>query len=538
MPTNKLRHAVPVLIATATMALVVSACGGGDSDDANSALAKYVPADAAVYVEGSVRPEQGLSDDVDELATKLTGKPLSDTIDEALAGAQEGDVSYEDDVEPWLGEDAAMYVAGDLANEITDSAAAGDTSLGLDDTSGAMDSGDQDVGIVAETTDVDATQSFIDKAAGPGGATDGEYEGFSYKVSKDDDSVLGIVDDYVVFATTEEVFKAMVDASKGDNLEGTSAFSEVSGKAAEGSLLNLYVNHDPLLAATRSSGFDATAFDSALGMDVSDTATIVSLVPTADEISLVGATNLEPAFESGDPSAVLETFPADSLFAFGTGDIGTNATRIIETIDEEGIEGVVEPGQIGKELDKASNDGLDIRSIVESLETVGLFVSGDSVNTLGGALVATTSDPGPLKNTLGAFSSIIGLAADNTRVKPLGGGQTGFSVKTPELPGRPVVIAVEGDRLVIAVGMAAAKQALSAGGETLAGSDSYKAALDSLGGENVDLFADPGAISSLVPAGMDPGVDEFTKILNKFEYMVSGSGSEDNTFEFNVGVKD
>lgn len=169
---------------------------------------------------------------------------------------------------------------------------------------------------------------------------------------------------------------------------------------------------------------------------------------------------------------------------------------------------------------------------------MGLFVSGDSVNTLGGALVATTSDPGPLKNTLGAFSSIIGLAADNTRVKPLGGGRTGFSVKTPELPGRPVVIAVEGDRLVIAVGMAAAKQALSAGGETLAGSDSYKAALDSLGGENVDLFADPGAISGLVPAGMDPGLDEFTKILNKFEYMVSGSGSEDNTFEFNVGVKD
>ena len=115
MPTNKLRKSVPVLIASAVVALVLSACGGSDSsDEATSALAKYVPADAVVYVEGSVRPDQELADNVNELATKLTGKSLSDTLDEALAETEDGDVSYDADVEPWLGEDAALYVGGDF----------------------------------------------------------------------------------------------------------------------------------------------------------------------------------------------------------------------------------------------------------------------------------------------------------------------------------------------------------------------------------------------------------------------------------------
>ncbi|MBK5231916.1 MAG: DUF3352 domain-containing protein [Thermoleophilia bacterium] len=536
MPTKVLRYTVPALIATAALALALSACGGGSSgDDATSALAKYVPADALVYVEGSVRPDQELADNVNKLATKLTGSPLSDTIDDALANAEEGDVSYTEDVEPWLGENAAFYVGGDFATDAADSVASGDASLTPD-----MDATDgEDVGLVAETTDVDASQSFIEKAAGEENATDGEYEGFSYKVSKDDDSVLGIVDDYVVFATSEDVFKAMVDASQGDSLEGTSAFSDVSGKAADGSLLNVYIIHEPLLAATKSSGFDVSSLYSTLGSDVTDTATLISLVPTADEISLVGATNLEPALESGDPSAVLETFPANSLYAAGTGDVGANITKILDAIDKEGIEGVVEPGQLNKELDKISNQGFDVRSIVESLETVGVFVSGDSVDTLGGALVATTSDPEPLKSTLGAFSSLIGLAGD-AKVKPLGGGQTGFSVKTPELPGRPVVIALQGDRLVIAIGLPAAQQALSGKGETLADSDSYKAAEESLSGENVDMFGNPAAIGGLIAdaTGGDPDVAKFADILKKFQYLVSGSGSEDNTFELNLGLKD
>ncbi|MGK2954532.1 MAG: DUF3352 domain-containing protein [Solirubrobacterales bacterium] len=537
MRKNMLRYTVPSLIVTAVAALALSACGGNSDDDAASALAKYIPADALVYIEGSVRPEKELSDNVDALATKLTGKPLSETIDEALAMDESGDVTYKEDVEPWLGENAALFVSAEAATDAANEFSAENPIPG--DVASAGLTGDQDVGIVAETTDVEASQSFIDKAASEDGATESEYEGFSYKVSADDDSALGIVDDQVVFATTVDVFKAMVDASKGDSLEETPAFSDLSGKAADGSLLNIFVANEPILEVTRSSGFDAGSLYESLGMDVEDTGTIVSLVPTADEISMVGATNLEPAFESGDPSALVETFPADSLFAFGSGDIGANVTKVIDAIDKDGIEGVIPPGELKKNLDEASGQGIDVEGIVKTLETVGLFVNGDSVDTLGGAMVLTSSDPDPLKSTLGAFSSLIGLAGD-TKVKPLGGGLTGFSVKTPELPGRPVVIALKDDRLVIAIGLPAARQALTQTGQALGDSDAYKAAESSLSGENVDMFGNPAAIADLIgeAAGGDPDAKSFTDALGKFEYMVSGSGSEDQTFEFNLGLKD
>jgi hypothetical protein len=541
MSKNLLRFTVPSLIVAAVAALALSACGSSNDDDATSALAKYMPADALVYIEGSVHPDQEITDNVNDIATKLTGNPLSDTIDNALASTEEGDVSYKDDVEPWLGDNAAMYVSGDFATDAADSVASGDASLGMDDTSGYSDSADdQDVGIVAESTDVDASEAFIDKAAESDGATDGSYEGFDYKISKDDDSVLGIVDDNVVFATSEDVFKAMVDASKGDSLEGTKAFSDLSGKAADGGLLNVFVANEPILGATKSTGFDATSFYSSLGMDIADTGSLVSLVPTADEISLVGVTNLESTVESGDASALIETFPANSLFAVGSGDVGANITKVIDAIDKEGIEGILKPGELQKNIDEVSDQGIDVGSIVKSLESVGLFVNGNSVDKLGGALVITTSDPAPLKSTLGTFSSLIGLADDNTKVKPLGGGQTGFSVKTPELPGRPIVIALEGDRLVIAVGLPAAAAALSGKGQTLAGSDAYKAAADSISGENVDTFGNPAAIADVLvdAGGGDPGIKEVADVLRKFEYMVSGSGSEDQTFEFNLGLAD
>lgn len=535
MPKHLNRFTVPSICALVIASFTIAACGGSDGDDAATSLAKYMPADALVYVEGSVRPDQDVADNVDSISERLTGTSLTETIDKALADAQDGDITYESDVEPWLGDNAAMYVNTDLnADSLTAMSDEGVTGYTPEE---------EKVGLVAETTDVDAAEAFIDKAAKEQGeTTDNEYEGFSYKISQSDNSALGIVDDNVVFATNEEVFKAMVDASKGDNLEGTTAFSDVIDKAADGSLVNMFVANEPILSATdqaNETGIDTTQIYSALGVDYTDTGTVVSLVPDENEISIVGATNAESPFESGDPSEVLETFPANSVFATGTGDVGANITKLIDTIDQEGIEGVLKPGELKKNINEATGGGVDVLGIAESLQTIGFFVSGDSVRTLGGALVATTSDPAPLKNGLGLMSTFI-RAADDATVKPLRGGMTGFSVKTPELPGRPVVVALQGDRLVVAIGMPAAQQALSGEGDSLADSDAYKAAADSLSGQNVDMFGNPAAVGALIAqaSGGDPSGKQAAEVFDKFEYMVSGSGSEDKTFEFNLGLKD
>lgn len=532
------RFAVPSLVTAAVAALALTACGGSDDSSSNSDLAKYVPADAPVYIEGAVQPEGDLAANTDAIAEKLTGETLGEAIKEAIASSDDTEIDFDADVEPWLGESAGAYFDFDPSG-LTDAA----KTASVDPESGAVSAltdDDTPFGLVVETTDVDAAEAFIEKAAKEdGGATDGEYEGFSYKVNGDDGSTAGIVDDLVVLASTEAGFKAMVDASKGDSLQGTDAYSEISGEAADDSLLDVYVANDPLIASGKESGFDLGGLYETLGMEVAGTGSLISLVPEQDEISIRGVNGGSTNLESGDPSKLIETFPADTVFAFGSGDVGANATKIIDALDQEGIQGVLKPGDLGKMMKQLSQQGLDVKSLIGDLQTVGLFVSGDSPGNLGGALVATSSDIKPIESSLKTLSTLIAFG-DSADVKPLGGGMTGLRVRLADLPGRPIVIAVGGDRLVIAVGMPAARQALKGNGEPLSDSPAYQAAVESLPGDGIDMFGDPSALAGLISgftAG-DPGASKATEALGKFEYLAGGSGEGDNSFEINLGLKD
>ena len=262
----------------------------------------------------------------------------------------------------------------------------------------------------------------------------------------------------------------------------------------------------------------------------------MSMVPTADEMSMKGYTNAGSDLTSGDPSALIETFPADTMVALGSGDVGKNATTIINALNKEGIPGLLEPGQIDQLMNEASRQ-IDLMGIVESLDTVAFFVNGTTEKNLGGALVATSNNIEPIESSLRGISSLIGLAGDAS-VRPLPGNVAGFRVLTPELPGRPVVIGVKGDRMVIGVGMKASLNALTGTGKTLADSDAYKAADASTPDDGLDMFANPDNIAKLVlSAGAgQPDAREIAKIMQKFQFVAAGSSDEDGTFEFNMGL--
>ncbi|MDQ2622736.1 MAG: DUF3352 domain-containing protein [Actinomycetota bacterium] len=525
------RFLVPSVITAAVASAALVACGGSDDSSATAELAKYIPADAPVYIEGTVQPEGDVATNVDSITEKLTGKTLGDTINEALASSDNSDIDFKADVEPWLGESAGLFVHLDLGG-ISASSVTGDAA-----TAAVTDS--EAFGLVAQTTDVDAANAFIEKVSKEDGATDGEYEGFSYKISKDDKSAMGIVDDNLVASSDEAVFKSMVDASKGDSLDGTDAFSSIVDKVDDDSLLNVFVANEAVGSTGAEAGLDTAALYKTLGMDFAGTGTILSLVPEENEISIRGVSDAGSEYESGDPSELIKSFPANTVFATGSGDVGANATKVIEAVNKDGIEGMIKPGELDKMLDQMSQQGMDVRSLIENLETVGMFVSGDSIQSLGGALVATSSDIKPIENSLKAFSSLMALA-DDADVRPLGGGMTGFRVTTDQLPGRPVVIAVGKDRLVVAIGMPAARQALKQNGTPLSASPAFQAADESIPGEGIDMFGDPTALGDLLSgiAGGDDDAAKAIEILGKFEYMAGGSGEEDNSMEFNLGLKD
>ena len=538
MPSQFVKYSVPSILATGLAALALSACGGGSDDSGATELAKFAPADSTVFVEGAVQPSSDVAANVDSITETLAGVNIGDLIKDGIESDSDGDVSFDADVQPWLGENAGVFVQFDPAS-LTSGTDELSSLSAMDDTSGYNTVSDDanKFGLIVETTDTDAAKSFIDKQAdSEGGATDGEYEGFSYKIAADDGSTVGIVDDFVVIGSSEAEFKAAVDASKGDNLADTDAFSDLSDHVADGALMSVFTANDPYLASLKEQGLDIGGLYSALGMDIEGSGTVVSMVPGENEMSMKGYSNAGSDMTSGDPSAVIETFPADSLVALGSGDVGPNATKIMDALNEEGIPGVLKPGDVDKFINEASGQ-IDVKGIVESLETVAFFVNGNSERNLGGALVATSSNIEPIESSLRGISSLIGLA-DDASVRPLPGGVAGFRVFTPDLPGRPVVIGVKGDRMVIGVGMKASMNALNGTGQTLADSDAYKAADASTPEDGLDMFANPASIADLVVSegAGDPDAKEIAKIIRKFEYMAAGSSDEEGTFEFNMGL--
>ncbi|MCB0862988.1 MAG: DUF3352 domain-containing protein [Solirubrobacterales bacterium] len=542
MPSQLKKYSVPSILAACLAAFAISACGSSSDDSGANELAKYAPADVPVYIEGAVQPNSDVAANIDSITDTLAGVNLGDLIKDSIDSESNGDVSFDADVKPWLGEDAAVFVQFDPADLANGSSLGSDelSSLTSDDSGmTSYDSGSdgEKFGLVVQTTDTDAAQSFIDKQANTdSGSTDGDYEGFSYKVSKDDGTTVGIVDDNVVIGSSEEEFKAAVDASKGDNLADTDAFSDLSSHVADGALASVFVSNDPYLKAIEDQGLDLGGLYSALGIDLEGSGTVVSLVPESNEISMQGYSNAGSDLTSGDPTSVIETFPANTIFATGSGDVGSNATKIIDALNEEGIPGVLEPGQVDQFINEASGQ-IDIKGILGSLETVAFFVNGNSEKTLGGALVATSSDIKPIESSLRGISSLIGLAGDAS-VRPLPGGVAGFRVFTPDLPGRPIVVGVKGDRMVIGVGMKASLNALTGGGQTLADSDAFKAADASTETAGLDMFADPANIAKLIvnETPGDPDAKQIANVVRKFEYMAAGSSDGEGTFEFNLGL--
>ncbi|MCO5315978.1 MAG: DUF3352 domain-containing protein [Solirubrobacterales bacterium] len=511
------------ILTASLLAVTLAACGGGSKGSPLTEMAGMIPTDAAVYAQGSIKPDSEVQSKADGIAKKLTGSTLGDLVKEGLASS-DNDVDFETDVKPWLGDNAAMYAG----------AGAFGSGSGVEGVT-AEGEGDSDYGVVIQTSDADAASSFVEKQSEPGST--GEYEGNTYGTLKGDDSVGGVVDDNFVSAANLDSFKAIVDASKGDSLKDDDGFNEVADKVSDGSLVNVYLSSAPATEMAKQQGADYSGLYSALGVDPAKSGAMFSLVPEENEISIQGIAADQPDLKGGDASELIASFPANTVFAMGSGNIGENVTKVINSLDKEGVEGMLKPGQLGKSLDQLSEQGLDVRSMLENLEDFGLFVQGGSPRRLGGALVLTSSDLDSFRSSLKGITAMIRLAGD-AAVRPLGGGLTGIRFTTPELPGRPLVLAVGEDRAVLAVGMPAAMQALKGEGADLGSTEQFKAAQDSIGGA-LGMYADPVVLAKFLSASSGANIEaaQFAGILAKFNFAAAGTGSEDGSVEINLGLK-
>src|SRR6185436_11948008 len=96
-------------------AILLAGCGGGGGGGGTTAdPATLAPADAPLFVEATLRPEGELKSNIESLAENVAGisdpgSLIIDRLNISLADANTDEkLTYEDDIEPWLGEKAGI----------------------------------------------------------------------------------------------------------------------------------------------------------------------------------------------------------------------------------------------------------------------------------------------------------------------------------------------------------------------------------------------------------------------------------------------
>jgi Protein of unknown function (DUF3352) len=508
---RKLPVLVLAALGAALIALLVAGCGGSSSSGGGGDPATLAPASAPVYLEANLAPDSGESEALNELTQKILGiDNLGEFVAEELEKSALGEgqkFSFEDEVEPWLGEKAGMYLAG----------YDGDDFHGY--------------GVAVETTDSGEAEEFIEKRVEADGEKDetGEFEGDKYYVSSDDGSVLGLIGDYLAVGETKADFEAMVKTSEGEGLNEAAQFKEAEETLPAAGIGSVYVDIGGLIEEAKGqippetqAGFEL------LQIEPRNATAVASVVPHSEQVEIDFSTNLGKATApTGDATALLESLPATATVGFASPEFGKSFGESIDELNENGIAGQVPPGQFNAAMESI---GINPDQIAESLGDVAGFVEGSSQASLGGALLIEANDPTEAKNTV----SNIGLLLKGTGTEGVGllksKEATGFTVHSAELGAQPLIVGAAGEKIVIAYGSKAAAQALRSNAKTLGTTADFEAAKDALGSTPVTAYVDGGSALKLVEALLSPTERaEFSQAkpyLQKISYAAIGSESK------------
>jgi Protein of unknown function (DUF3352) len=408
---------------------VLAALGCGNDEGASSATS-LAPAGSLAYGEVDLEPSGDQQQAIEALAAKFpgegsAGERLRSLIEQGLRDS-DAPISFEKDVEPWLGDTAAFFVRG----------AQGQAGAAL-----------------IATTDEDASRDALEKAF-EGKAREKSYEGVDYLAAGD--GAGGVVDGFLVVGN-EAGFKQAVDTSDGGSaLDGDERYEEATSDIAEDRLGLFYMNLPALLETVqRQPG--AEAFRS-FG-DLFEEPVVATFDADRDGVTFEAdapgsLASTMPFF--GEGSDLVNELPADSWLAFAQPDLGKVLDYYVEAFGQSvgGRDAVA--GQF------QALTGLDLdRDLLGWMGDFGVFVRGTSMADLNGAVVIETTDPGASARLIGRLGQLSRRSPDTTvkpfRVPGAGEGITLLGVDVPV----PVHMFQRDDRVVVAYGDGAAEDALS-----------------------------------------------------------------------------
>jgi Protein of unknown function (DUF3352) len=497
---------------------VLAGCGGGGDEGPSAPAgpdpATLAPADAPLFAEGVVRPQGDRKEALDSALSKLLatddpGAFVVEQLDKALAGSDAG-LTYEDDIEPWLGEQAGAFIETFTA--------------------------DADGAAVVATTDPQAADEAIEKAA----AADEEperrrsYEGVDYVLDRGG-TAAGVVGDFLVTGT-ENAFRDAVDASKGRSLAESGDFKAQLDQAPDDRVGFVYADPKAILRALQKSGQVSSAEVASVGPQLEallSQPVVASVSATSDQLALQAsaATGAAPAPKE---SPLLRDFPEDVWLAFAVTDAGQTYGRVLEQIRAGAGSG---HPSLGGGL------GFDIATqVARWAGDVGGFVGGTSLFGLSGALVLETSDEQASALTLDQLQRALGNDP-GVSVEPLTeAGEHGFSL-TPA--GVPISFRVSQRGGKVVAGLADSVDDVFSPSATLGDSDAFNSAADALGEDFapvtfIDFVPLFQLVNSFPQAQNDPGYRSAKPYLDHLDYLAFGGRRDQDRAEVKMvlGLRD
>ena len=478
---------------TALLSAIAVATGCGNDGSSASGAASLAPAGAVVYGEATLDPSDDQQAAIDALIEKFPGEGspgerIRGLLEKAFSESDIG-LSYAKDIEPWLGDRAGFFVASLTPG--SDSSAA----------------------LLVATDDEGKAGDAIEKGAKANDGKAASYKGHDYYVISD--GAAGVVDGWVVLGS-ESGFKAAVDTAEGGaRIEDDDAYTKALDDAPDDRLGFVYFNTPAFVKQLQKTGAGASLGPFA-GLFKDPVLATFNATEQGVRLEATLPESLTSAFPIlGDSGGRAADLPADSWLAIAQPDLGKTISYFVDAFG--GLVGGRD--MLAQQLKAATGLDLD-KDVISWMGDWSLFVRGESVAELSGALVVETSDEAASARFIDAVARL--ARKGNVNVTARDGGVT---LSTSEVP-EPIHLFQSDGKVVLAYGDAAAADALDPG-EKLGDTQAYKDAEDALGGDyDLSFYLGFEPILALVDstgAGDDEGWQKVKPYLEPLGALVVGA---------------
>ena len=501
-----------------TAALVpIAGCGGDNASGGDVDPATLMPASASAYLGVTVRPEGESKDDAQRISRALFGTdaPGRAILDLAAKATGQSAVSFERDVDPWLGDRAGVALLP------------------------APSGGGADVVLVAGSRDDDKARKALESS---GRLSQQEtFRDVDYRRSADG-RLAGAVFEGALVLGSERAVQAVIASVRDDSvLSDAASYTQAIGELPKEGVATAYLDVSAvaeLIGGLLGGGTTAQLIEPVLSAQ--GDAIAASVIPERDglRIEAVGTgtgSGIAAVQAKGGASKAITTLPGDSWLALGISDVGATISTLLDAASSAGgIQAIglnVLLGQIESSL------GLKLREdVLAWMGAGGLFVRGTAKGHVSGALVVRSKDPAATRRAVRKLRGALGGLPAGAAARPfqVPGIDEGALLTLGKLR---LELAAAGDRFVIAIGPGALAKALHPG-EQLADTAKFQSAQKRLGDDlKAGLYLDLPQLGDLLArSGDGPGGALLAGVLRRMSQLAAGGTQDGDTSRVRIAV--